>query len=186
MQQHRIWYSPEWQSKEECLISSSAAGIEVQGSIRGTAPDAQDFEINYTLEFSPQWQIQHIVIRDARHDGNDLDLQYESGKWFDVDGWHLKEYDNIDYVDLSITPATNTPPLKRLSFANGETQKIDVLYVDLPAFATRRMEQYYTQLDAHTYKYQDSEHPKTPVVITVDAEGIVTEYPGLFTSRGPQ
>lgn len=183
MQKKITWRSQACQSEEHCEISSSDAGIEIRGSVQGTADDGKEFEINYTLELSPEWQVQHIVVRDAKDEGNELDLQYENGQWFDVDGWHLEAYDGVEYVDLTITPSTNTLPIKRLAFEGREPQKIDVLYIDLPSFQTRRVEQYYTKLGKHTYRYQDGERPDFIADIVLDDDDFVAIYPNLFTSN---
>lgn len=181
MKQAISWVSHVLQSEEHCEISVSDVGIEIRGSIR-----SEVFEINYTLELSPDWQVQHVVVRDVRNDGNDLDLQYENGQWFDVDGWHLATFDGVEYVDISITPATNTAPLKRLQFLSDEPQKIDVLYIDLPSFGLRRMEQYYSKIGSHTYRYQDGEHRDSHADLVVDEQGMVVVYPNLFIARTPQ
>jgi len=179
MQKKITWHGQAWQSEEQCEISSSEAGIEVRGSIQGTSEDGQDFEINYTLELSPEWQIQHVVVRDAKDEGNELDLQYENGQWFAVDGWHLGNFDHVEYVDITLTPLTNTLPIRHLEFAEGEPQSISVLYIDLPSFKVRKVDQYYTKIGKNTYRFQQDDFTAD---IVVDDEGFVVVYPNLFTA----
>ncbi|HET8670324.1 MAG TPA: putative glycolipid-binding domain-containing protein, partial [Candidatus Saccharimonadales bacterium] len=156
--------------------------IEVRGSVEGTASDGTEFEIKYSLELSPQWEIQHVIVRDVKNEGNELDLQRENGQWFDVDGLHLEEFDDVEYVDLSFTPLTNTLPIKRLHLEGNEPQKIDVLYIELPAFSFQRAEQYYARLGKHTYRYYEAKAPDSVADLVVDDDGLVLIYPGLFTS----
>jgi uncharacterized protein len=183
MQKKITWHGKQQVSTETCEISASEAGIEVRGSVAGVSDDGTEFEIKYTLELSPEWDIQHVVVRDVKNEGNELDLQRENGQWFDVDGLHLEEFDGVEFVDMTITPLTNTLPIKRLQFDGDEPQKINVLFIELPEFNIRRVEQIYSKIGKNTYHYQDIEVPDFVADLVVDDDGLVIIYPRLFTSK---
>ena len=182
MQKDITWHGLAWKSEEHCEIEASDAGIEARGSVYGTTEDGTDFEIGYVIELSPEWEVQHVLVNDAKHEGSSLDLQRENDQWFDAEGMHLEEFDRVEYIDLALTPLTNTLPIKRLPFTNNETHKISVLYVDLPKLELRKVEQCYTKLGKNTYRYQDIEILDFTADIVVDDDGLVVVYPNLFTS----
>lgn len=179
MQKGISWRGQAWSSAEHCEVAASEAGIEARGSIAGTTEDGTEFEIKYSLELSPDWDIQHVVVRDMKNEGNELDLQRENDQWFDVDGMHLEKFDNVAFVDISLTPFTNTLPIKRLQFEGDQPQRIDVLYIDLPKFELRRVSQFYSKIGKNTYRFQQDDFSAD---LVVDEDGLVVVYPELFTS----
>jgi hypothetical protein len=86
--------------------------------------------------------------------------------------------DAID-LDLAITPFTNTLPIRRLDLAVGDEGDVTAAYVSFPDLEVNIDEQRYTRLDEDVYLYEslDSDFSRE---ITVDLDGIVVEYPGLF------
>jgi hypothetical protein len=83
-------------------------------------------------------------------------------------------------IDISITPFTNTLPIRRLNLQRGQSQDIGVVYVRLPGMAIALARQRYTCLDpGRRYRYESLDSGFTRD-IEVDADGLVTEYPGLF------
>jgi hypothetical protein len=83
-------------------------------------------------------------------------------------------------VDLSITPFTNTLPIRRLSLPTGQTAEILAVYIQLPSLAITTDRQRYTCLEAgKRYRYESVDSDFTRDV-EVDEHGLVVTYPGLF------
>jgi len=177
------WQAAAWSGREDLTLQVGDAGIEATSELKGTTEDGTPYEIRYTIELSPDWQVQHVHIADSRDEGGTLDLIYENGQWFaGLDDYLGEEFDNVPFIDISLTPFTNTIPIKHLTFEGREPQKIDVLFIDLPSFTWRRVEQYYSKIGENTYHYQDIERPDFQADIVVDDDGLVLVYPNLFTA----
>lgn len=75
--------------------------------------------------------------------------------------------------------STNTLPIRRLGLAVGESADIVTVYVDHESFTVTTDPQRYTRLDTDRYLYEsrDGDFRRE---ITVDDDGLVVDYPGLF------
>lgn len=82
-------------------------------------------------------------------------------------------------VDISATPLTNTLPIRRLRLAVGDAADIITAYISVPELAVSPHPQRYTRIGPREYLYEsrDSDFRR---VVTVDDDGIVLDYPGLF------
>jgi hypothetical protein len=80
-------------------------------------------------------------------------------------------------VDLSFTPATNTLPIRRLGLAVGEEAEIAVAWLVWPELRFERARQRYTRLAEDRYRYTQDDFEAE---LTVDKEGLVLEYEGLW------
>lgn len=176
------WRALAWDGAEQLTLQVGDAGIEARSELKGVTEDGVSFELHFTVELSPEWQVQHVVIVDADDEGKHLDLQYENSQWFDAGENHLEEFDGISFVDFSLSPFTNSLPIRHLNFEDAEPQKIEVIFIDLVTFELYRAEQYYSRLGKNTYHYQDVERPDFQADIVVDDDGLVVVYPGLFTA----
>jgi hypothetical protein len=83
-------------------------------------------------------------------------------------------------IDISITPFTNTLPIRRLNLRRGEFAEILAVYVQLPSLDITTDRQRYTCLEyAKRYRYESVDSDFTRE-IEVDDHALVVTYPGLF------
>jgi hypothetical protein len=83
-------------------------------------------------------------------------------------------------IDISITPFTNTLPVRRLRLKTGQSEDILAVYIQLPELTVTTDRQRYTCLEPNRrYRYEslDSDFTRD---IEVDGHGLVVTYPGLF------
>jgi uncharacterized protein len=180
MQKNIAWRAEAWEGQEQCSLSITPAGIEARGEITGVDAQGAAFEIDYVMNLSPDWEVYRVFITDATQEGVHIDLRYEEGRWQDDSGTcgSMDIFDDVALVDISRTPLTNTLPIKVLSLAEGASADIDVLFIDIPSITLRRVQQRYTYLGNNVYSYGDDDFTAE---ITVDEDGLVVSYPGLFS-----
>jgi uncharacterized protein len=80
--------------------------------------------------------------------------------------------DCID-VDLGVTPATNTLPIRRLNLSIGESKEVTAAWVRFPSLDVQPLVQTYTRLREFEYRYQS---PNFETRVLVDDLGLVVEY----------
>jgi hypothetical protein len=102
-----------------------------------------------------------------------------AGHWRRADGAPLPELDGCIDPDISMTPFTNTLPIRRLGLGIGDTAEIGVAYVLVPELSLRAAPQRYTRLGDRLWRFESLDSGFT-ADLTVDAEGLVVDYPGLF------
>ncbi|GIE89500.1 putative glycolipid-binding domain-containing protein [Actinoplanes regularis] len=88
-------------------------------------------------------------------------------------------------VDLSGSPLTNTLPIRRLGLLNSETglsHRLSVAWVLVPSLEVIQADQIYTPLGDNRIRYASETFAAD---LTVDAEGLVLDYPGLARRIDP-
>ncbi|HEX3177350.1 MAG TPA: putative glycolipid-binding domain-containing protein, partial [Methylomirabilota bacterium] len=83
---------------------------------------------------------------------------------------------------LGFSPSTNLLPIRRLSPAIGESRDVTAAWLPFPALALEPLPQRYHRETDATYRYESSGGAFTRI-LRVNAEGFVTEYPGLWQAE---
>jgi hypothetical protein len=141
---------------------------------------AGPFAARYRLTCDPLWRILQVTVEligSARR----LDLSSDGlGHWLDTMGTPLADLDGAVDIDLSISPFTNTLPIRRLDLEAGQSADIVTAYIHVPELTVTPDPQRYTCLQRrqrYRYESRDSEFVRD---IETDPDGLVLSYPGLF------
>jgi hypothetical protein len=79
-------------------------------------------------------------------------------------------------VDLAITPATNTLPIRRLQLQVGHSESVTAAWVKVPELTVQPLPQRYTRLTKNSYRYESSNGFSAEIF--VDDLGLVITYSG--------
>lgn len=90
--------------------------------------------------------------------------------------------DGCQDVDLAVTPATNTLPIKRLRLPVGGSASLVAAWVKFPEFQIQPLSQRNTRLGPSTYRYESDTGFRAD--IEVDDLGLVIVYPGSWERVG--
>jgi len=139
--------------------------------------DLGPVRLEYAMDLDTAWVFRALRLRSSQ--GRQLDLSHEDDVWR-VDGGARPDLDDAVDVDLAFSPFTNTLPVRRLGLAVEEAADIVTAYVDAETFEVTPDPQRYTRLaeDRYVYESRDSDFHRE---ISVDADGFVVDYPGLFS-----
>jgi uncharacterized protein len=154
--------------------SNSADGVVI------VAAEGQHFAVRYQIRCDSSWTLEHACVQIV---GEQRKVEFVSdgrGKWTDASGSPLPALDGAIDIDLSVSPFTNTLPIRRLQLAKGSSAEIRAVYLHFPDLAIVRDPQRYTCLEPlRRYRYEslDSDFVRE---IEVDKDGLVLTYPGLF------
>lgn len=165
------------QKSMECLSwkeenSETTITSHITGVI-GSIP----FGIHYMIELDAQGQVQHFLVSDLNNPDNVIEHYTDSkGKWFDRDE-AVNDLEGCRDIDISLTPFTNTLPIRRLRLVQGQRTPLDVVYIRFPEFTLQKVRQYYTKLGDRLYLYEGASGFRAE--LPVDANDMVTDYPGL-------
>lgn len=178
MKQTIVWNRLDFTSVEHLTFSDSGEGKSVISYITG-ATENQPFAVQYQIEIADNWTVSSFKIHSLDNEKSIRMTSDNQGKWFDASGVHLAEFDGCFDIDITLTPFTNTLLIKRLSFETGEQKQFTVLYIELPEFNIKRVEQFYTKIGERLYVYEG--YPKDfRAELPLDEMGFVTNYPEIF------
>jgi hypothetical protein len=166
------WHGLETGSTETCEIDFPGRGMVATGVV-----DTQDGRLAYRVETDADGVFR---LADLAIGGRTLALSFSDGRWL-VNGEHRGDLDGATEIDIQATPLTNTLPIRRLDLAVGESVDIDTAWIAVPALTVVRDPQRYTRVGERQWLYE-SRDSDFRAVLTVDDEGVVLDYPGLFRS----
>lgn len=82
-------------------------------------------------------------------------------------------------IDFSLTPATNTLPIRRLALAIGESAEVTAIWIDSADLTVMLLPQRYLRLDERRYRYESSDGAFV-AELEVDELGLAANYEGLW------
>ncbi|MCC8410333.1 putative glycolipid-binding domain-containing protein [Mucilaginibacter sp. UR6-1] len=168
----------DYSSVEHCLVTATTADIAVSSTIGGMVNDLP-FEVNYSLLLDSGWNAKEVYIECVT---DNMPLSWHFVKmpvgWLGGNSPEPVHCDCVD-VDITMTPFTNSLPINRLKLQPGQTTQIEVLYFDVLERNFTAEKQVYTCIDERTYKFENADGSFSAELV-IDADGIVTNYPGLF------
>ncbi|RYU93173.1 putative glycolipid-binding domain-containing protein [Emticicia agri] len=182
MEAHILWKGIEYESLENCLIDTTEEGTEISSTIVGQYA-GKIYLIDYQIRTNAAWETLFVAIESrVNHQTQHWQLEGDGqGNWR-KNGKVCQQFGGCIDVDIPLTPFTNTLPINRLKLAIGETQLINVIYLDLLAEEFKPVQQKYIRLKEEVYHYENVPND-FEAAITVDANGLVVNYPALFERR---
>lgn len=104
-----------------------------------------------------------------------------TGNWR-VNGEAIPEVTGQRDIDLGFTPATNTLPIRRLRAERADQARLAAAWLDAGDWSLKVLPQTY-QREGEDWLYTSPTHD-FQARLTVDRDGFVTDYPGLWVKEG--
>lgn len=180
MQTNLLWTGIEYYSLENCLVSSNNIGNEINSTIIGYYQN-KIYTAEYFIKTNTQWEPLLLELK-YRIDNQESALQLEkttNNNWL-LNNKPMNKFHDCIYIDISITPFTNTLPVNNLQLSLNERKKIKVIYINIFEQQVKQVEQIYQRLSATKYLYQNVPND-FEAEIDFDEFGFVVNYPQLFT-----
>jgi hypothetical protein len=169
-------------------VAWSAEGVLAGGTIiRARATEV--FTAHYEICCDTRWRVRRLRAAVITEPKGEIVCDSDARGHWTVNGrGNATAFDGCFDVDISATPFTNSLPIRRMSIAKGESVEIAVVYVALPDLTIKPVRQRYTCLARHDeggrYHYESLASGFT-AEISVDADGFVLDYPGVFRRIWP-
>lgn len=181
MQKNVTWKGISADTTETCLLSYLDDVIIVRSEISGWI-DKQPITAEYYIKLDTAWRVMEFDV--IAQKGSKPQRRYAmfataDGKWRDNLATPYRDFDGCRFIDITLTPFTNSLPINGLKQNINETRVIDVLYIDIIEDRLSRHTQTYTRLDYNNYRFENDNGNFT-ADIAVNDDGLVTHYPGLF------
>ena len=172
-----IWRPDLGEGAEEFSFRAIDRGFEARGEVAATL-EGKPLNASYVVETDVALRTRRVRI--AVKGGGSLEIVSDgAGHWRRTDGAKLPELDGCIDPDISMTPFTNTVAIRRLGSQIGEATEIKVAYILVPELSLRAAPQRYTRLAERLWRFDGLDIDFT-ADITVDEDGFVVDYPGLF------
>jgi hypothetical protein len=173
------WRDASGEGLQHLVLQTDAHSIVAEAAALAVE-DGKRFACRFRITCDPSWHTRSVEV-ELIGDSRRIVLASDgAGLWRDSDGLPMPLLDGAIDVDLTVTPFTNTLPIRRLGLRAGESAELRMAYVLLPEFEVTTNRQRYTCLEPmRRYRYESMQSDFTRE-IEVDAHGLVESYPGLF------
>jgi uncharacterized protein len=170
---------------ERCKAITRSKLRILHGDVIYARNDTQSYLIHYEVICDWTWRIQSFQLDLNGESAIDWFLD-NKGHWTSRTGEPLDEFDNCLYLDLSVTPSTNTLAVEYIPFIAGESKEVDAVYVDFdtsPFPKISRVRQRYTSLGQRGeywyYRYENLDSGFTTELLFDDFR-LVVDYPDHY------
>jgi len=163
-------------------LTKSDEDIEVDSVIVG-AHDDKIYRVDYSIKTNRNWECIFFEATTQLSDKKEV-INYHSdgrGNWT-KNGAPVNEFKGCIDIDISLTPFTNSLPINRLQWELNKPQQITVLFLDILSQEIMPTQQCYTKLSNTKFKFENVPND-FEAIITVDASGMVVNYPDLFVRK---
>ncbi|MBP2616328.1 putative glycolipid-binding domain-containing protein [Chryseobacterium jejuense] len=173
-----IWQGIAFQSLEYFSLTKNDTAIKVISKIIGFY-ESKIYAVDYQLTIDPDWNIQEFTIESEINTvKNTLTGKKYQDEW-EINNVINSDFKDFNFIDISLTPFTNTLPINNLKLAENDSQEIKVIYIDVLNSLVKPVTQQYTRTAPHTYHY-DNLQTDFKADILVDDSSLVVNYPKLF------
>jgi uncharacterized protein len=179
-----LWSRRDQPCLDYCCVDELPSFHAIRGCVV-TAIDGSPTIINYLVQCGTDWSTRAVHVQVTQGVlSRRLNLERDdSGSW-SRDGETLSQFQGFADVDLGVTPATNTLPIRRLALEVDSAASIDAVWVRFPELSLERMAQRYTRLDEFRYRYETVGASFT-AELEVDDQGIVVRDGDLWERVAP-
>jgi uncharacterized protein len=172
-----LWQGVETGALDRCRLAAGPDGLRLSGTVL-TAEFGTPLDVRYLVEAGADGRTRRV----------ELDLDGEAvrrvlvadgaGRWRWEGGPELAEVAGAHDVDLAVTPATNTLPIRRLAgLAVGQAADLRMAWVQFPELSVIPSAQRYERLAADRWRFSTGDFTAE---LQVDPNGLVLDYGGLF------
>src|ERR1700676_311685 len=113
---------------EHLILTSRPGEIVAESMILATVDD-EPIAVRYRISCDSTWRVRKAEISRI---GDDRSIELASdgaGNWVDASGAPQPQLRGAIDIDVSVTPFTNTLPIRRLNLKHGEAAEILVVYI---------------------------------------------------------
>lgn len=171
-----LWTRRDQVSLEYFQLHQASNDIRLAGTVL-TSTDGEPMRLEYTVHCDGSW-----VTRSARINlthgaaSRELSLIVDDHRRWWSDGKELATVAGCVDVDISLSPSTNTLPIRRLSLAPGDARDVIAAWIRFPELTVEPLPQRYVRTGDRLYRYA-SEGGAFTADIEVDELGLVVRYP---------
>jgi uncharacterized protein len=180
------WAGVDGLRLEAARVVLAERGLRATGSMVSAQHDGDDeaYSASYSLATDEACVVQRLTVRTTRAQGEEhvTLTRSEEGIWL-VDhgqGAVRTNFGGALDADLAFSPLFTALPVRRLSLhRDAARHDLPVVFVALPGLEVCRVSQVYRTVSLETSAVLSINSASFEVEFTVDADGLVLQYPGL-------
>jgi hypothetical protein len=174
-----LWQGVESGALDRCSLEAGPEGLRLSGTVL-TAEHGTPLDVRYRVEAGPDGLTRRVELALDGGATRRVLLADGAGRWRWEDGPELEGVVGALDVDLTVTPATNTLPIRRLAALEpGQAADFRMAWVQFPGLEVIPSAQRYRRLASDRWHFSTGDFQAE---LLVDPGGLVLDYAGLFRS----
>ncbi|GKT00244.1 putative glycolipid-binding domain-containing protein [Acidovorax sp. SUPP3434] len=179
-----FWRGTANASLERLALHVAHDGITASSTVIGL--EGGGFQLTHRWRITPDWHTQSVEVERWNANGHRRLALERNGSGWTVDGKPRTDLDGAGEPDLSATPFCNTFPILRTPLSTGKSLRLETAFIDALEWTVTRSRQRYDRLGPRQLRYVDlGLFRGFEALLTVDANGFVERYEGLFERIRP-
>jgi len=171
-----LWQHISNGALDRCQLHATSGGLRLAGTVL-TATHGDPLEVRYLVLTEGSGLTRRVEL-DLNNGSSRRVLSADgAGRWHWEGDPELTEVAGALDVDLTVTPATNTLPIRRLGLDVGQALDLRIAWVQFPSLEVIPSEQRYERLTADRWRFSTGDFQAE---LVVDHNGLVLDYGGLF------
>ena len=170
-----LWRNLHAPGAEYCMLARASGSWELTGTIVTTLAE-RPVQATYTVSCSRNWEMQAVMVILTEGDvaRSKVWTVDKNQRWYEA-GDEVKRLRDCSVVDIGLTPATNTIPIRRWQLEVGQTKEITAAWITFPDLEIKKSKQQYTRIADNRYHYESA---TATAELEVDEHGLVITYEG--------
>jgi uncharacterized protein len=175
-----LWQAVETGALERCVLEAGPDGLRLSGTVL-TPEHGTPLDVRYRVEAGPDGLTRRVELELDGGATRRVLLADGAGAWRWDGGPALPEVAGALDVDLTVTPSTNTLPIRRLArqLEPGQAADLQMAWVQFPGLEVIPSPQRYQRLAPDRWRFSTGDFQAD---LLVDPDGLVLDYEGLFRS----
>ena len=173
-----LWQDLETGALDRCRLEAGPDGLRLSGVVL-TAAHGTPLDVRYLVETGPGGLTRRVELELDGGAVRRVLLADGAGRWRWEGGPELAGVAGALDVDLTVTPATNTLPIRRLGLEVGQAVELSMAWVQFPGLEVVGSAQRYQRLAPDRWRFSTGDFTAE---LLVDPDGLVLDYGGLFRS----
>ena len=174
-----LWQDVETGALDRCRMEAGPQGLRLSGTVL-TPAHGTPLDVRYLVEAGPDGCTRRVEQELDGGATRRVLLADGAGHWRWEGGPELTGVAGSLDVDLTVTPATNTLPIRRLAqLETGQAADLQMAWVQFPDLEVIASAQRYQRLAADRWHFATGDFNAE---LLVDPDGLVLDYGGLFRS----
>lgn len=172
-----VWRNVVANGAEHCTLWRTSEGWLLRGTAVAAPDQKTPLLVEYEVHCDPTWRTHRVQVKTTMGaEVRDLSLTVKAHGAWRLSGDERSDLGDCVDVDLGITPATNTLPIRRLDLPIGRSHDVTAAWIKFPDLTVTPLRQRYARLNENSYRYESGTGFSANIL--VDELGLAIDYAG--------
>lgn len=180
-----FWKRKDVDSLERLVLNKTVDAIYAVSSVISLASGG--LRVDHKWKLTKQWRTESLEVKKWNGDDFQRLILERSGRSWSINGMPRMDLMDTAEPDISISPFSNSLPIRRMRADHAVSLELTACYVDVESMEVKPSKQRYDKVSSNTYRFFDRGlFYGHEAVIEVDRHLLLTTYEKVFVRIYPK